>query len=88
MRMRQKARKGASPPEHAGIPRRAGSRSGARQPKKNRRSASATDFEANLSRRARVREQRYEAKRRRQWILAISIVIFVIMLIALARCSA
>ncbi len=91
--MRKKAPKIVHQSEYATPLRRGGVRGSrqqrfllqrnAQQSKSNRK----IDREDGLSRRAQLREQRYEEKRRRQWILAVALVIILIVVIAIVRFS-
>jgi hypothetical protein len=81
--LRQSAQKSARPPEYVIIRRQPDTQSGQQeppQPKKTRQSKKVTKYEENENR----REQRYRAKRRRQWIRSLGIVVVFIALLALA----
>ena len=83
----RQGQKSARPPEYTILHRPSNARTGERQypppPKKTRQSTREAVFEERLSRRAQLRESRYETKRRRQWVLAIILVVVLIALIAL-----
>src|SRR5579871_9276 len=86
----QAAQKSARPPEYTIIRRQSGSHDGWRQPpqlKQIRQSKKEAQLEERLSRRAELREQRSEAKHRRQWMMTIILIVLLIALIALARCN-
>ena len=91
--MRKIAQKNTRRPEYNTLPRRAGSRGDQRQRlhllKNTQQSKRKVEREREdgLSRRAQLREQHYDAKRRRQWILAITLVLILIVSITLARCN-
>jgi hypothetical protein len=87
---RQEAQKNARPPEYIIIHRQSSPRTGAQhqpQPKKTRQSAREAQLEERLSRREQLREQRYAARLRRQWVLAIVLVVVLLAFIVLARCN-
>ena len=88
---RQEAQISARPPEYSILHRQSSARTGAQQhipqPKKTRHSKREAQREERLSRRELLREHRYEARRRRQWVLVITLVIVFLALIALARCN-
>lgn len=88
----QEDRKSARPPEYTVIRRQAPTRSGQLQPpqasqsKKARPSKKELKFDEAETKREQRREQRYQTRRRRQWILAIGItVIFIILLVIALR---
>jgi hypothetical protein len=85
----RQAQKSARPPEYIIHHKPSNGRTGERQhpppPKKTRQSTREAQLEERLSRRAQLREHQSGTKRRRQWVLAITLVVVLIALIALAR---
>ncbi|HLW01261.1 MAG TPA: hypothetical protein VKT82_21580 [Ktedonobacterales bacterium] len=82
---RQSAEKSARPPEYVIIRRQGGTPSGQlSQPKKARQGKKETKFDESEARREQRREQRYKAKRRKQWILSLGIIVVFIALLAIA----
>ena len=80
----QQEPKSARPPEYT-IIRRQSDTIGARQPiPQSNKTKQSKKFEETEARREQQREQRYQAKRKRQWLLAVGIVALFVVLLAVA----